>query len=204
MIRWLPVLGLALLAFEQLFDPSVERVRQARRRWRETARTLTAADQRAVNTAVRHGVAVADPHLADAAVDMAAAFARRPRTLLRWISDGTFALWLVTPMAVYGFHHRWVLMARVMVAPLLFGTIAVLGARFAARAERALAANRAIPRPRPPAVATPPVPRETPSRPWPTWTCPHCDRLNVHPDDVERRYCRWCDHLCDEVPAGRT
>lgn len=205
LIRWLPLLGLALIAAEQLFDPGVERARQARKQWRETAGTLPAADQRAVNTAVRHGVAVTDPNLADAAVELASAFARRPRTPLRWISDGIFVLWLVTPLVIASFEHRWGLMARVAVAILFFGTIAFLGARFAGRAERALVANRAVPRPKPPPTPSPPVPHDhTPSRPWPTWTCPHCERLNVHPDEVARRYCRWCDHLCDEVPAGRT
>jgi hypothetical protein len=120
-----------------------QRYRQVRRTWRETARTLSADERRAVRTAVRRGVAVTDPALADPADDMATALSTRPpHGPLAWTRDGLTVAWVTLPVVVSGARHRWAWMALASLGPMFFVGLAVHGARLRARAEAALVANR--------------------------------------------------------------
>lgn len=149
LLRWLPVTGLVLIALEQLVHRGhYERVRALRRRWRETNRTLSAADRREVHRAVGSGVAVKDPWLAEAAIEMAEVVSvGRPRGSLRWVGDSVFAVWILAPVIVAGTRQDWVWMVGLALVPLSLVTLAVFGRRFQRRAEAALLANRRIPPP---------------------------------------------------------
>ena len=154
LLQWVPVLGLALIALEQVVDHErIEAVRRRPRAWRETSKSLSADDSRAVGRAVRRGVAVIDPWLADAAVEMADSLAGQPpRSALRWISDAVFVGWLLAVAVVNGLRQDWLRVAVGVVGVLLFCAGFVAASRFRTRAQAALAANRAVPRPRPPAA----------------------------------------------------
>jgi hypothetical protein len=156
LLQWIPVVGLALFALEQVVDRRrIEPVRRRQRAWRVTSRTLSVDDRRAVGRAVRRGVAVTDPWLADAAVEMAGAAAgQSSRSPTRWISDIVFVGWLIACVVVNGVRHDWVRAGAGVLGILLFGAAAVAGPRLRTRARDALAANRAVPRPRPPAAPT--------------------------------------------------
>ncbi|MEA2827919.1 MAG: hypothetical protein QOG43_2358 [Actinomycetota bacterium] len=160
LLRWIPAVGLALFVLEQVIDRRrIEPVRRRQRAWRATSKTLSVADRRAVGRAVRGGVAVTDPGLADAAVEMAGALtgqgSRRP---IRWLSDLIFGGWLVTAVVVNGVRQDWFRMAVGVLGMLLFGAALVAGPGLRRRARAALVANRAVPRPRPPAAPGVPPP----------------------------------------------
>jgi hypothetical protein len=153
LISWLPLLGLAVFAIDQVVDRKRhERLRAVRRVWRETSRTLSAGERSAVGRAVRAGVAVDDPWLAEPAMEMAAAvLAYPPRTPLRRVGDAIFAAWITAPVVIYGFRREWGWMAFAVLWPLLVGLVAVHVPRFRKRAAEALDANRRIRPPREPA-----------------------------------------------------
>ncbi len=154
LIRLLQVLGLAVVAIDQIVDRRRHAsLRAVRRVWAETARTLSAAERRDIGRAVEAGTAVDDPWLAEPAMEMAAALlAYPPRTPLRRVGDALFVAWITAPAVIHGFRREWGWMAFTVLFPLLFGLLTVWVPLSRRRAAEALDANRRIRPPTEPAT----------------------------------------------------
>jgi hypothetical protein len=134
------------------------RFRAVHARWRQTARALNARERREVARAVRRGEAVADPGLADAAVDMAEAITTKPpRTRLRRVADVLFLVWLAMPIVVSAVDRDWTRLAITLLPVLFLGTLIVLASGPDTAAQAAMVANRRVARPTLPPFESPAV-----------------------------------------------
>ena len=163
-MSWVWIVLLGMLALEQFVDRKrLARVRGARLSWKETARTLSRDQQREVGRAVWNGRAVADPDLADPAVEMAAMVAAgRARHPLGWVHSVLFVAWQVAIAVMVGLQRTWPLALLIALAPLFFIFLFALGFQRGRRAEGALVANRRLldQRPRRQPTYPPPSPPE--------------------------------------------
>lgn len=165
LIRWVPLLVLAGVVIEQVWDRKhLQKTRAARQWWTDTAKGLSREEGREVVRAVQGGRAVNDPWLADAAIVLASSVVADARTPRRRVNEVIFLIWWLLPPMSAGIRHRWGWMVGLSILPIMFVALSIWFSRYRKAAVAALAANRRI-QPPPPARPDPVVDRGGPGVP---------------------------------------